>query len=457
MCHQQQTTHIELKYQKMSFTNKDIICDYFETSISNTSNNMIMHLNRLIDHRRNFFTSSAEEHNLTLNQLLDGLYKRFNQFPFYLDDKQILDYLKERHCNINDLPKSLTNQTIISKYCENSNRNISDNMMVYLNQLINDKRTAFTNIAKQHNLEFDQLLDCLYKKFNQFPFYFDDTQILDCLEKTQHDVNYSPKSLTNQAIISKYFETSMRNISDNMIIYLYQLINNRRTAFTNIAEQHNLKFDQLLDYLYKRFNKFPFYLNDNEILDYLKQRQCNDNNSPKSLTNHAIISKYFETSMRNTSDNMINYLNELITNRRNVFTNIAKQHNLQFDQLLDCLYKRSNKFPFYLNDNEILECLKQRQCDDNDSPKSLTNQAIISKYFETSTRNISDNMIDYLNELIDNRRNVFTNVAKKYNLQFDQLLDCLYNRSNIFPFYLNDNEILNHLNNLQYGTPVGCN
>lgn len=72
--------------------------------------------------------------------------------------------------------------------------------------------------------------------------------------------------------------------------------------------------------------------------------------------NHSqIISKYFETSIQNTSQIMINLLKSLIDQRYSRFLQISEEKNITIDQLLNDLYRKSGKFPFYLKDNEIIK------------------------------------------------------------------------------------------------------
>lgn len=78
---------------KMALTNNDILCKYFETSVDNTSTEMIQFLNRLIDKKRPLFENIAQIHNIQFNQLLEKLYQKSAKFPFYLTDLQVQEYL----------------------------------------------------------------------------------------------------------------------------------------------------------------------------------------------------------------------------------------------------------------------------------------------------------------------------------------------------------------------------
>lgn len=76
-----------------------------------------------------------------------------------------------------------------------------------------------------------------------------------------------------------------------------------------------------------------------------------------------------------------------------------------------------------------------------DNSPEMTNEDIIFEYYETSITNISKDLLDFLNFLIDKKRPQFNQLADKNRLKFSSLMELLYNDSQKFPFFLNETEI----------------
>ena len=71
----------------------------------------------------------------------------------------------------------------------------------------------------------------------------------------------------------------------------------------------------------------------------------------------------------------------------------------------------------------------------------MTNEDIISKYYEISTDNMSANLLAYVNKMIDTRQSEFALFCTESGLQLSELLDLLYKPAQKFPYFLSKSEI----------------